>query len=81
MSKQQVLFLTQENNYRKTSDAFMYVKMFLICVSSDGLKDSERDMRMLNFLLQGRSMCGFFPHSVNYSCLWKISVYLPSFEG
>jgi hypothetical protein len=60
---------------------FMYVKLFLVCLSSDGLKDSEKDVRMLNFLLQGRSMYGFFPHSINYSCLCKISVYLPSFEG
>jgi len=59
----------------------MYVKLFLICVSSNGLKDSEKEVRMLNFLLQGRYMCGFFPHPLNYSCLCKISVYLPSFEG
>ena len=26
-------------------------------------------------------MCGFFPHSVNYSCLYQISVCLPSFDG
>jgi hypothetical protein len=60
---------------------FMYVKLFLVCVSSNGLKDSEWDVRTLNFLLQGRSMCGFFPHSVNYSCVYQTSVYLPSFEG
>lgn len=65
----------------RCSKLLMYVKLFLMCVSSNGLKDSERDVRMLNFLLQGRSMCGFFPQSVNYSCLCKTSVYLPSFEG
>jgi hypothetical protein len=37
-------------------------------------------VRTLNFLLQGRSRCGFFPHSVNYSCLYQTSVYLPLFE-
>ena len=57
------------------------VKLFLIFVSSYGLKDSERDVRTLNFLLQGWNMCGFFRHSINYSCLYQISVYLPSFEG